>query len=42
MGKTTLVESFLELIDLRYRYDSGDDALVREVLESQSLNIVCF
>ena len=38
VGKTTLVESFLSRTKLKYKYDSGDNVLIHDVLGSQSFD----
>lgn len=37
VGKTTLVEKYLKSTSLKYRLDSGDDLIFREILNSQSI-----
>jgi len=37
-GKTTLVEHFLNQTNLQYRYETGDNIRVQEILSSQDLN----
>ena len=38
VGKTTLVEKFLESVDASVLFVNGDDIVVRQYLESQSIN----
>lgn len=40
VGKTTLVKRFLEKTTLFYRYETGDDLRVQEVLSSQNLDLL--
>jgi len=38
VGKTTLLQSFLQHCDLKYKFDSGDNLSVREVFSSQDFS----
>jgi predicted AAA+ superfamily ATPase len=38
VGKTTLLEEFLATTTLSYRFDTGDDLRIQEVLSSQRLD----
>jgi len=40
VGKTTLVRDFLEKYSEKYRFDTGDDIRVREILGSESLEVL--
>lgn len=39
-GKTTLVNSFLKKISLRYKLDSGDNLKTREILSSENIPLI--
>src|SRR3990167_9188266 len=39
-GKTTLVKEYLKTTPYRYRFDSGDDIAIHEVLGSQRLDML--
>lgn len=38
VGKTTLLENFLKRTPLKYRYDTGDNIRIQDILSSQDLN----
>jgi len=40
IGKTTLVKQFLKQTKLRYRFETGDDFRMRQVFESQDLQLI--
>jgi len=39
-GKTTLIKEYLKETPFRYRYDTGDNIAIHEVLESQNLDML--
>ena len=40
IGKTTMIQQFLERTKLRYRFDTGEDIRIQEVLSSQNLDFI--
>ncbi len=40
VGKTTLVKDFINTSNYKYRYDSGENILVKEVLSSANFNLL--
>jgi hypothetical protein len=40
IGKTTLVKKFLSSSNLKYRFETGDDFRIRQVFESQDLQLI--
>lgn len=40
IGKTTMIQQYLEQTELKYRFDTGEDIRVQEVLSSENLDLI--
>jgi uncharacterized protein len=40
VGKTTLLKTFLDSLDYKYKLDSGDNILIREILSSENFETI--